>query len=446
MPATETNNGIEVVQYWRNDFQARVIEALEKEKLVNAFFAGWRTGKTDEIAIDHVIRRQVYDNGDVLHLIAANTYSQLIDSTLRTVFYHLDRLGIPHIPAKLPRHASPFSLFVWNGDKWVEFLCRSMDNFDIVAGVTLGSAWLDEVWNTESWTYELTLSRLSDKNSRHRQVVLTTTTDEPSHWMYTDVVAKENPKTMEIVYGTTYDNAENLSEGYIDGLLSLLDKRLVDRYIFAKWVSLSSGKILYNFSRILHLRQLHYDRNIPVMFSCDFNVNPMCWSIWQRHGNELWCIDAITVTGRADTETTAREMLRRYGDNKHFICFGDATGQSGNTKSRFTDYEIIKTVFTGRNIDFHIPAGNPSVRDSANATNARLLNARGEVNMYFDKERAKEVYLSVETVSYKRGTLEKDDGRDRDPNAIVKTHFNDTVRYIANRLFPLYAKTIGRSE
>jgi hypothetical protein len=322
-----------------------------------------------------------------------------------------------------------------------------MDNFDVVAGTTLGSAWLDEVQGTDAWTYELANSRLSDKRSKYLQLVLTSTTDEPSHWIFTDIVAREDPTLMEIVYGTTYDNVQNIVDGYVEGLKTVLDPRMFERYVMAKWVSLASGKIFYNFSRILHLRKLGIDSNQPLMFSCDFNISPMSWSIWQQRTGELWCIGQIKVEGRADTETTAKELIRQYDGFSKYICFGDASGKSGSTKSRYTDYEIIQSVFktAGKQLEVRVPESNPSIRDSANAVNARLLNVRGEVNLYFDKEKAKDVYLSVELTNYRKGTLEKDDSVDKNETSMARTHFGDTVRYLVQQLFPITKKPISRT-
>jgi hypothetical protein len=171
----------------------------------------------------------------------------------------------------------------------------------------------------------------------------------------------------------------------------------------------------------------------------------MSWSIWQQHGQELWCIDQIKMLGRADTETAARELRERYPKCTQFIFFGDATGKSGSTKSKYSDYEIIESVFKGVRFEFRIPESNPSIRDSANAVNARLLNARGEINVFFDKERCPDVYLSCENVSYKPGTHEKDDSIDKNEKTVFKTHFSDTVRYVVNSLFPILPKPIGRS-
>jgi hypothetical protein len=423
-------------------------------KKIIAAFASWRTGKTDYISIEHLIKRQLYRNPDVLHLIAANTYSQLVGSTLRTAFEKLDWLGIPHEPRQLPRTGRPFSLFIFNGTKWVEFLCRSMDNFDTVAGTTLGSFWLDEVWNTEKWTFDLALSRLSDKNSKLLQGVLSSTTDEPSHWMYTEIVQKlefnkavgkgNKPRDfMEIVYGTTYDNVKNLAPGYIEGLETSLDPKLFARNVLSKWVSLVQGKMFYQFDRKLNIRDLKYESNLPLLVSSDFNVDPMCWSIWQRHKEELWCIDQIMVSGNADTETCCRELASRYFQNpqnlKRVFWFGDASGRSGSTKSQNSDYDIIK-MFCRANrlqLEFNVDLANPSIRDSANAVNARLKNGKGQANIFFDEQKCPDVILSVEGCSYKPGTTEKDESKDRDPKSRVKTHFGDTVRYIVNQLFPL---------
>jgi hypothetical protein len=88
-------------------------------------------------------------------------------------------------------------------------------------------------------------------------------------------------------------------------------------------------------------------------------------------------------------------------------------------------------------LEFNVDLANPSIRDSANAVNARLKNGKGQANIFFDEQKCPDVILSVEGCSYKPGTTEKDESKDRDPKSRVKTHFGDTVRYIVNQLFPL---------
>jgi hypothetical protein len=389
----------ETVRYKRNSFQKRVKRALETEKRIVACFAAWRTGKTDYVSIEHIIRRQLFDNPDVLHLIAANTYSQLIDSTLRSLFAKLDWLGIPHVPETLPRQGNPTTLRLFNGDKWVEFLCRSMDSFDTVAGVTLGSVWLDEVWATEKWTFDLALSRLSDKRSKHLQMVLTTTKDEPTHWMYTDIVetlAKNEQRDdglrasdyIEVVEGKTSENTVNLIDGYISQQLTTLEPRLAKRFIENEWVSTLDGLCYPYYDSAIHQVERGVDLNRPIILCLDFNTNPCIWELGQDSKAYSYFFDEI-VLKNTDIFKVCGEAKRRlialwgderkaksgklifYGDHQH----GTARGLSAVTSS----WELVRTEFNGWNCEFRHKS-NPRIADRLNATNSRHRNATGRVS------------------------------------------------------------------
>jgi hypothetical protein len=437
-------------------------ERLTPKKII-ALFGGWGVGKTEYTSLEHVMLRQARHNTDVLHLIAANTYSQLFDSTLRPLFGWLKRLDIPHYPAELPNTHNPFSIYLSNGHGWVEFLVRSMENIDTISGVTLGSAWGDEMWGTEKWTFDLIMSRIRDVRSKMLQFVITSNTDEPDHWLYTEIVQKYELNTigvdgvrprdvMEVIHGTSFENKKNLPDRYIEDQAIMLDKQMYERFIMCKWVSLGAGKMFYNFDRNANISsKAVYDKRLPLMVSSDFNLNPMCWSFWQLHKEELWCIDQLMVTGSADTLTCCKELKNRYFPDqvkvkpdveqpyKKIIWFGDASGRSGSTKSQNSDYDIIENFFRINRIplEMRVRLANPSVRDSANAVNARLKNSVGKVNLLFNDRRCPDVILSVDGARYRPGTHEKDDSKDKDPNQKVKTHFSDTARYIVNELFPL---------
>ncbi len=442
-----------VVTIVRNPFQKRIKTALETNKKIVACFGGWGSGKTDYAAIEHVFKRQLYGNSQGLHLIAANTYSQLIDSTLRPLYSRAKEFGIPIEPKELPQGHRPFNIELYNGQGWTTFLCRSMENINTIAGLTLSSAWCDEMWDTEKWSFDLILSRLRDKKSKHLQLLLTSNTTDPEHYLFTDIVQKWelNQKTkdglyprdfIEIVYGTTYDNQRNVPKDYISAMATTLDPAMFDRFILSKWVSIGQGKMFYKFSREKNISKdrLIYEPNLPLLVSSDFNVSPMCWSIWQQHKDVLWCIDQIMIAKDADTETACKELYGRYSNIKHLTWFGDASGESSSTKSQNSDYDIIRRFFRtkeGIELTMKVPKANPSIRDSANAVNTKLENAKGEIGILFDPISCPDVILSVEGTSYRPGTSEKDDSKDRDPKAKIKTHFGDTTRYIVNTLFPI---------
>lgn len=384
------------VRYKLNDFQNKVLAALETEKRIVACFAGWRTGKTDSVSILHVIRRQLYDNPDCLHLIAANTYSQLIDSTLRSLFAKLDLLGIPHVPEVLPRAGSPPTLRIFNGEKWVEFLCRSMENFDTVAGVTLGSVWLDEVWATEKWTFDLALSRLSDKKSKHLQMVLTTTKDEPTHWMYTDLVERirrNEPQEdgrvpadfIEIVEGRTDENRTNLVDGYIEQQLATIEPRLAKRFIYNEWVSTLDGLCYPYYDPALHQSERPFDPRQPLCLCLDFNTNPGIWLLAQDSPEFTYCLGEI-VLRNTDVFKMCGEAKRRIADllgahaTKHrILIYGDHQhGTARGLSAVSSSWQLVRDEFKGYSVEFRHKS-NPRIADRLNATNSRHRNAKGAV-------------------------------------------------------------------
>jgi hypothetical protein len=149
------------------------------------------------------------------------------------------------------------------------------------------------------------------------------------------------------------------------------------------------------------------------------------------------------IAKNADTETACRELFSRYEEHlkidPKLVWYGDASGKSRSTKSIISDYEIIKKFFSSKGIEVNmkIQPANPSIRDSANEVNSRLKNSLSQVRMAFNKLKCPNTILSVEGTSYKVGTHEKDDSKDRDANSKVKTHLGDTVRYITHTEFPL---------
>ena len=69
-----------------------------------------------------------------------------------------------------------------------------------------------------------------------------------------------------------------------------------------------------------------------------------------------------------------------------------------------------------------------------------MKNVKNETVIYFNRTKCPDVILSVEGCKYRPGTQEKDETNDRNPDAKVKTHFGDTVRYLVNEIYPLRSK------
>lgn len=365
-------------------------------------------------------------------LIGANTYGQLVDSTLRNFYRKVEAYGLRVQPPELPRTGRPFTLKVHDGRCWIEVLCRSMDNFENLSGLEIGWYWLDEVWQTERAAFDLVNARLRDPRCGQPQGLLTTTLDEPSSWLYDVFVENVQEEFCEVIYARTEDNLKNLPPGYLDLLKRTYDPRLYARMVEAKWVTLSRGRIYYQFDRALHVRPVSLDPALPLAWSHDFNLNPMSSVVAQLKGPEVRVADEIVLETASTPEAIAEFKARGYDQHPAgVVIYGDAAGRAGDTRSKSSDYQILRQAgFTSQKV----PAANPSLRDRHNAVNTRLENAGGEVNLAIDP-RCRTLIKGLETTTYKSGSgLESES---------FEQHITTALGYLIHREFPLRGKIRG---
>lgn len=444
-PEPEPESSQRVVEYTASAAQLRVLQSRKRRIF---FGAGLGSGKTEIGGLWALTRAKASPPG-VLAMVAANTYSQLIDSTLRPFYENLEKWGIPVRPGRLPRGHAAFSVEVWIGNGWRELICRSLDNYENLSGVKLGWWWIDEAWQTERAAIDVVFARDRDTRMPINQGLITTTLDDPGSWMYGLFVDKYDDGLMEVVYAPTHTNEQNLPAGYIDGLRQSLDPKSFQRMVLAKWVSLAGGQIYYAFDRGIHV-QAHADfhpENGPIMWAHDFNIGqgkpmssvlcqtrkaPSKWG-WRR---ELVVFDEIVLES-SDTQDAVREFKSRgwhlkLPDRSRVVIYGDASGHSHDTRSRTSDYQIIRAAgFTAQ----RVPYSNPPIRDRHNAVNALLKNAQGDVRLHVHP-RCKTVAKGLETVILKSGAqyLEKE---------TKEQHVTTALGYLVCEEFPATGRAGG---
>jgi len=377
-----------IVDYKLRPHQSKVLKQCSKK--YTFLGAGLGSGKTD-IGSHWALQRIKETPASCLGLIAANSYAQLIDSTLRNLYKNYQSMGIRLIPAELPRTHRPFSLYVKSGSQWVEILCRSLDSFKLLAGVELCWWWVDEAWLTSEEAIDLLMARLRDKKSPALRGLITTTLDDPTGWMY--AFAEENrADNTDVVYATSYDNKPNLPPGYIEDLLKKYSDKLAQRMILAKWVSLESGLIYYAFDKDTHItEEAEFKPEYAISWTHDFNIGvdkPMssllCQIVRGRDAQgvvrpELHIFDEIIIES-CDTQEACQELKGRgwLEQQPSVIVYGDASGRHKDTRSKTTDYAIISMAGFKNQV---VPLANPSIRDRHNAVNSLLKNAVGDIRV-----------------------------------------------------------------
>jgi hypothetical protein len=135
-------------------------------------------------------------------------------------------------------------------------------------------------------------------------------------------------------------------------------------------------------------------------------------------------IDELNVYS-SNTDEIADEILNRYPRSKVFVFPDPAGAQRKTSANGMTDHKILEN----RGFIVKAPRRHDPVRDRINATNARFLNANGDVNLTVTKN-CKYTIESLDKHSFKPGTMipDKDSGYD---------HMFDALSYMIAYLYPI---------
>jgi hypothetical protein len=187
------------------------------------------------------------------------------------------------------------------------------------------------------------------------------------------------------------------------------------------------------------VRDVEFSAVLPVLWTLDFNVAPLCSLVVQKYRDEVRVLDEI-VLRRATTEQACEEFERKFGmPRAGVVVFGDANGLTTHTASELTDFKVIHDYFSARGTKarLNVPRSNPSVRARVGLVNSRLCNAEGDVNLIVSP-RCKELIDDFEQVVYEEESTQIDKNKDR-----RRTHASDALGYLVWQECQVGVNTIG---
>jgi hypothetical protein len=205
--------------------------------------------------------------------------------------------------------------------------------------------------------------------------------------------------TKHVYFSNTRDNPF-LPPWYVDGLLANLDAKMARRMVGGEWVEIDGEGVYHAYRESQNYVDQEYvvDPFKPIYLSFDFNIGqgkPMSACLSQvalRNGEPVFHFFADVVVEGADTDELLEEIAAR-GHLEHevpeFIIHGDATGASRTTKSKKTDYDLIREFlakfrrrdYTKVPFKIDVPLANPPIRERHNRVNAYCRNALGKVRL-----------------------------------------------------------------
>ena len=343
----------------------------------------------------------------------------LRDATL-TAFTEV--LGRNRIPYELNKSESVIVM----KDTGSTILFRAVDDFERLRGTNLAWFGLDELTYTAEEAWLRLEGRLRDP-AAGRLCGFAVWTPKGYDWVYRRFL-RERVDGYEAIIAKPFENRHILDKvpDFYDRLKSSYDPRFFQQEVLGEYLNLHSGVVYQSFDRKRNVKALEIERNAPLFWALDFNVDPMSSVLVQKNGDEVRVLDEI-VLSRATTREACEEFHSRYPNQQaRIVIYGDASGQRMQT-SGASDYGIVKEYFRKagyQDVRFKVPMSNPSVRERVLLVNSKLHSASDESELFIDP-RCKELIRDFEEVCYKPDSMVVD--KDRDPK---RTHLSDALGYV----------------
>jgi hypothetical protein len=370
-------------------------------------------------ALCHEAIRLSYLNPGRMGLLGAPTTPMLRDATQAALFEMMDA-------NKLPYDHNRAENIVTMLDTKSKIVFRPVDEFERLRGTNLAWFGLDELTYTQEAAWLRLEGRLRDPKAK-RLTGFAVWTPKGFDWVYRKFVS-DKVRGYDTIIAAPFENRYLLAQipDYYERLKGSYDDTFYAQEVMGSYLSLTGGKVYAHFSRQDHVVDLERDLRFPLMWTLDFNVDPMSSVIVQLIGGKVRVLNEI-VLRHATTMEACAEFLKRYPrHDAGVIVYGDASGHQQQTTGE-TDYSIIRDFFrvhATTHVQYRTTKVNPFVRDRVNLTNAKLRSANGDISLLIDRKCA-ELVKDFEQVSYKPETNLIDKDRDR-----LRTHLSDALGYL----------------
>ena len=400
-------------------FQDDFLEQVKKHRY-SVIVAGRRCGKSFLIATA-ALERAVDYPGDLILIVGItqqNVY-QAVWNSLGLVIpreYISKKLMTPH----------PTITFKNNS----KIMLRGVDSPDALRGISPspGLVCADELSYAKPDTFQNVLQPLSS-NRKDAKYILAGTPNYPSddlHKAYMRGIDDNNP-TWYGVSHTCLEVRPDLRE-QVEEARESLDPVSFRREYMAEYQTVGN-LVFYNFNMDKHVTDKVKDFGDyeTVHIGVDFNIGIQAAGACAVRNNTIYWIRDFQ--GATNT-TELIEIINEVYPKHEIICYPDASGSARKTSAAqgVTDHSLLReagfTVMTKKT--------NPTIKDSVNAVNTKLLTAAGGIGMYFHP-RAKNLIKSMTNTVYKN--IEGSD--DVTINKSGAEHHSDYVRYLTHFLFPI---------
>lgn len=225
--------------------------------------------------------------------------------------------------------------------------------------------------------------------------------------------------------------------------------------ILAEFVNIHQGTVYKNFgnhnfkdSSPFTSDSSLYSPYLPLLLGCDFNLNPMSWTLGQERNGQYYWFDEIYLEN-SHTQEASRELIERLKPYEievypKLVIAGDPAGGAGQRAAAGkSDYSILMEMLSEAGVLFEnkTQTKDPGIKDRVNMVNLKLKAADGSVSMWLHPTKVPHLKRDLERVAWKSGSLTLDKTSD-----LTLTHPSDGVAYAVCALSPMWEPKAGVSR
>lgn len=244
-----------------------------------------------------------------------------------------------------------------------------------------------------------------------------------------------------LIKASTFTNAANLPDGYIESLQASYPPNLLSAYLDGEFVNLTQGSVYPEFDRVKNGCATTIQVSEPLHIGMDFNVGQMAAAVAVLRDNAPHFVDEIT--GGLDTPAMIASIKARYEGHAIFV-YPDASG--GSRKSNNASESDIALLRAAR-FTVLAPPANPPVKDRVLSVNKLICsetegNALG-MEMRGDKPVIRRLRVNADTCPALVEALEKqayDKNGEPDKSAGLD-HIVDGAGYLVHYRWPIATRT-----
>ena len=377
-----------------------------------------------------------YVNGGCTGLMGAPTYRMLQDVTQAQFIEMLIEGGIPF---KLFKTEWRIHLPECNSN----ILFRSMDDPLKLVGTNLAWFGCDELSLALEDSWRRLEARLREPKAQYLRG-FGGWTPNGFNWVWKRFVGPERISGYRAVLASPFENKAVLRANpqYYERLKASYDEKFYQQEVLGIYLDLFRGRVYTAFDQEKHLCDGVFNAHLPVMWTLDFNVDPMTALLAQDQGGRVIVLRELYMPGSntfemceamyaATTDWRAAQHTLYPRDPLRIKLYGDAAGSQRHTSASKSDYEVIREFFRSKpdiKLDWNVLAANPPVKDRVVSVNGMFQNAAGKIRCLIDR-RCKELQMDMREVVWKEGALVEIDKK-RDPK---RSHISDAFGYLIYR-------------